>query len=1481
LAPSCRSEDCPRDGGTALCTQVEIKKPERGDNPEGYTYGMCDGSLYTSNDVKWCIAAGGTPGTGPDGGAGCDNLPEHVLGNMGQSVDEESLTYTIPDKKVGNPTCDKTEVIDSGWGKQPEHDPGCWSFNPTSINGINVADRRERTYSGHLKASDGTCSTPWSGTIVVRRDRAVQCPIGYSTRKRADGDTDCVVQPPCCKTLGDPVQVANGARVQREEDYRFGDSRGLQLTRYYYSFGFFRPVIGGMSEIASVDDFWRTSYDIRLYAEPSGSLALATVVSPDGNITSFDTTGTPLQNYGGGADRLRHETDGSWTLVLAAGGRKVFNAAGRLTALVDQNGLQTIVAYDGNGKLGLVEDPYGRQILFSYTGERLSSATTPDGQVIAYGYDVSGRLTSVTYPDGASRSYKYENAAFRFLMTGLVDELGAESIFSYDSYGRATKNSRNGGGFIETYGYGIGTTAYTDALGKTETLTFAVSGGVNRPTASATSCTGCTSAGTTTTFDGNGNRASLRDANGNLTKYTFDLTTNLETSRIEALKSDGTVTTATRSVATAWDASLRKPVTVTHSASGEPDWIESFIYDANGNTLKSTLSSGSQSRSTSYQYDAQGRLVLADGPRTDVQDLTSVTYFSNDDACTGCRGQQASVTDALGHVTTYVAYDANGRLTEEKDLNGITQKNVYDLRGRLTTTTSAFGLPTAETVGYAYDLAGKIATSTAPNGVKATYVYDGLGKLVSVTSPSGSRIVTVRDANGNVIGQDAFDKDGTLRSRSRSVLDPLGQAIGTIDGYGNRTNYVYDSNGNQVSSITPLGSLIQAQYDAADRVISQTAPDGGKTLTSYDSRNHVVAVVDPLGHVTNYTYDGLGNRVSLSSPDTGLTTYEYDSAGNVSGTNDARGVHTTYVYDPLGRLTSSRFGVGSADELLVEYVYDEGSGGIGHLTTSRTPTSVVHFGYDALGRVAVESQTGPSLPARTTSYTYIGGHLASLTYPSGLIVAYQYDADGNILAVTADGTSVVGNATSTPTGALESYTSVGGRVVTRKRDLNGQVVSATLDANGSGQNGAFAYEYDLNGRLTKALGANTYAYLYDPNGNRLSFSQDGVTSAYRYDIASNKLVAVTDSTGAIEAYSYDLRGNTLTRGSDQFDYDARGVLRRSAVMSPLQYEVDGLGRRVVTSDGLSTRSYAYADGYRLLGSYSLPSGESDETIYLGDIPVGIVKKIGDSAPMIYATFTDQLGTTREVADSNGRPVWIWGGEPFGASRPDENPSGLGVFVNHSRFPGQHFDPESGLSYNISRDYDAATGRYAQSDPLGLDAGANTFGYVGSAPLNFVDELGLQASPAPGLSPGTWPSVPSTGTLPNFGTPANDPAMPPGSVGAFCSRLGMAGVVLYSLLPNTTSGCDQPSPPDDNRCPNDACEKAKLDARNAYWELMSKRIPQFQSGGMRGRDANHLKSIYETQQRLRKAISRVRFHCAVLPPEIDEWEMAANTNGPGF
>jgi RHS repeat-associated protein len=45
-------------------------------------------------------------------------------------------------------------------------------------------------------------------------------------------------------------------------------------------------------------------------------------------------------------------------------------------------------------------------------------------------------------------------------------------------------------------------------------------------------------------------------------------------------------------------------------------------------------------------------------------------------------------------------------------------------------------------------------------------------------------------------------------------------------------------------------------------------------------------------------------------------------------------------------------------------------------------------------------------------------------------------------------------------------------------------------------------------------------------------------------------------------------------------------------------------------------------------------------------------------------------------------------------------------------------------YNYFRGYDASIGRYIESDPLGIRVGTNTFSYVYSAPLTFLDPMGL-------------------------------------------------------------------------------------------------------------------------------------------------------------
>ncbi|WP_259341521.1 RHS repeat-associated core domain-containing protein, partial [Ralstonia solanacearum] len=103
-------------------------------------------------------------------------------------------------------------------------------------------------------------------------------------------------------------------------------------------------------------------------------------------------------------------------------------------------------------------------------------------------------------------------------------------------------------------------------------------------------------------------------------------------------------------------------------------------------------------------------------------------------------------------------------------------------------------------------------------------------------------------------------------------------------------------------------------------------------------------------------------------------------------------------------------------------------------------------------------------------------------------------------------------------------------------------------------------------------------------------------------------------------------------------------------------------------------------------------------------------------------------TPRVITDTNNLMVWRWDqADPFGATLPDENPTGLGVFTYNLRFPGQVYDAETGKHYNANRDYDPAGGRYIQSDPIGLHGGQpSTYGYVGENPVSSVDPLGRSA-----------------------------------------------------------------------------------------------------------------------------------------------------------
>jgi len=167
------------------------------------------------------------------------------------------------------------------------------------------------------------------------------------------------------------------------------------------------------------------------------------------------------------------------------------------------------------------------------------------------------------------------------------------------------------------------------------------------------------------------------------------------------------------------------------------------------------------------------------------------------------------------------------------------------------------------------------------------------------------------------------------------------------------------------------------------------------------------------------------------------------------------------------------------------------------------------------------------------------------------------------------------------------------------------------------------------------------------------------------------------------------------------------------------------GATLIGSD--NSASYSVPWPYPSPGSYSLSARAIDaQGVGTTSAPVSVT--VVDPVAQVYYIHADHLNTPRLIADATGTTVWRWDQqEPFGNDVPNDNPSSLGAFDFPLRFPGQYYDQETNLAYNYFRDYDPYTGRYVQSDPIGLAGGINTYVYVGANSLSLSDPLGLAAT----------------------------------------------------------------------------------------------------------------------------------------------------------
>ena len=1004
---------------------------------------------------------------------------------------------------------------------------------------------------------------------------------------------------------------------------------------------------------------------------------------------------------------------------------------GLVVSSYDRHGKKTTIARDSSGRPTHVTDPSGRTTRLSFDNDRLSEVRDASGAAYRMQYDSGGLLTRFETP------------------------LGAVSTFAYDAYGRLVRDTNHATGGVWTL--------------------------QQRWTATTSEVTVEHSEGKHAVYRtekfADGHRRLNRGPDGETVSETRwnngDFEQEGPSGRVEVkttpdprfpdfLRYPSRITTRT---AQGQVKTVTRQRSVELSDPNDPLSLRSLSeeittngltrvlhYDATTRTLRTTSPTGllvtrmvlndkaqlalmqatdtvsGISRTTRLTYDTRGRLIRVDGPRSNVEDVTRLSYDENDNLL--------SLVNALGHELTFSQHDALGRPTRITDANGVTMALAYNALGQVVR--RALGEQVTEAV---YDLLGNLAQSKTPLGGAIQRTYDSFHRMLTATTDNGQRAVVTRDAYGAPIRHQLFD--GADKTFEASIAYDRGKGtITRADAFGRTTRLTYDGAVGPMSIVDAAGQRTSHIYDGLGRLTQIVDAEGGKTVLSYDEEGRLATFTDAEGHATRFAYNAFGEVLRRESPNTGVTTYSYGQDGQLSGSTDARGVVTRFDYDALGRLSAVHYPADPGQD--VRYVYDQGRFGKGRLTAVEDESGVTSFAFDARGNVTETTQT-IGTNRRLIRYTYdLGDWVESITYPSGRQVRYARDSYGRVTAVTTEKDGQAQTLLRTihyhPDGSIKDAEYGNGLSLRRDLDLAGRLVtgnvgdvdqrSYTYDERGRLTHIGYAldstsdqsFRYDHLGRLTYANGGyGTREYRYDRVGNRLSVKKNGVLDTYLYTAGTHRLASVEHTGGQTTRFAYDLAGRATQVGDLTISYGVNG--RPSSAQPPngpqIAYQHNAFGLRAVRGERVQTFT---PDG-RLL------SDGDTEYVYLDAFPLAQVR-----GEMISLVHTDHLGTpVRLTALADGATEWRAEHLPFG-----ELVSESGQLAQSMRLPGQHAEPQTGLFYNHHRDYLPRFGRYAQGDPMGLAGGGNAYLYARGNPLQRTDRRGLEPdrvdlTDPPGLS----------------------------------------------------------------------------------------------------------------------------------------------------
>ncbi|MFD4479661.1 RHS repeat-associated core domain-containing protein [Streptomyces sp. NPDC058471] len=793
-----------------------------------------------------------------------------------------------------------------------------------------------------------------------------------------------------------------------------------------------------------------------------------------------------------------------------------------------------------------------------------------------------------------------------------------------------------------------------------------------------------------------------------------------------------------------------------------------FTYDGEDRCVRGESTAGHLSCTIEYRPDEQETRY------TDALGQTTVYRYNDLD-------QLLSETDPLGGAV-HTEWDRWNNLLVRTDALGHRTENTWDEHGNLTATRG----PDGTSANAAYNDLNLLVELVGPDGAVQRQTWDERGNRTSVTAPDGTThhfthdatgaVSTITDPLGHTTGLrcnaaglplDVTDPLGAVTrygldafGRPRTITDPTGATTRlewTAEGKlarrteadGSSESWTYDIEGNCVSHTDAMGATTTHEYTHFDLIAARTDPDGARYEFDHDTELKLRKVTNPQGLTWSYEYDPAGRLVAETDFDDHTLTYTLDAAGQLAVRTTAMGDVITFERDALGRTVTQNV----AGTAITRYTYDA----TGALTEAVSPDVTLTLARDGAGRLLSETVNG-----RTLTHTYdVLGRRTSRTTPSGATSTWTYGTAGHVtelatagqrLAFTHDGagrelTRTVGEALT-----LTNAYDVVGRLAEQelmgpaRTRIQRRAYTYRADDHLTGMedqlNGARRFDLDAAGRVTAVRAAGwTETYAYDDAGNQTDASWPAPMPGQ--EATGPRTYTGTRITAAGNVrYEHDTAGRTtlrqktrLSRKPDTWHYTWDAEDRLTSVVTPdgtrWRYVYDPLGRRVskerLTEQGVAEQVHFTWDDMTLCEQTSHTPGAPESVTLTWDhdglLPLAQTerKHLTDVEvdARFYAIVTDLVGTPTELLDEQGDIAWrsrttLWGTTVWNRGATAYTPL---------RFPGQYYDPETGLHYNYFRHYDPETARYLSSDPIGLAGGFAPHSYVPN-PFTWIDPLGL-------------------------------------------------------------------------------------------------------------------------------------------------------------